>query len=348
MYCSYSSIANLWQNQGLILVCLFFALALPFISRISNKIEERCFFFTCSVSLGRVGRFLFQFCINYAVFITFLHYQVVNPTNVQSFGGIAGVAFLTTATSQGMQYVAILLSNRGIGNVNMNVIFSLAFVTFITALAVLGMGWIKDIFSYLGIFFLLILFSVGLLSDIRALCAPKNGIGIVLGILNPFSSDHLAIIERALQKRDLEKIFIHVATMLPMQVKALKKEEIKIKTQSNNSITCETTAKADVHVDYFPTGNEFIEYGAKISLISDIINASKLREKIEIISYPAIYDKEGFYGVIKEIKHINPLKKIHGLHGNDFDGLVIRKIYDEAGWIFPYTAFWATSGNFKG
>ena len=167
MYFSYAFIGDLWKNEGLLLVCLFFAVALPFISRICNKIEEKCFFSTCLVSVSRIARFAFQFCVNYMVFTIFIRYKVVSAANAQSFGGIAGVAFLTTATSQGMQYVAILFSNRGIGNVNMNVIFSLSFVTFITAMAVLGMGWIKDLFSHLGILCAVILFLIGLASDIR-------------------------------------------------------------------------------------------------------------------------------------------------------------------------------------
>ena len=72
--------------------------------------------------------------------------------------------------------------------------------------------------------------------------------------------------------------------------------------------------------------------------IKEAIEGTEVENKIEIISYPEIFGKKGFHGVVAEIKRLNPLQVIHGLHGNDFDGMSVRRIYDESGWIFPYYA----------
>ncbi|MGL5233114.1 MAG: hypothetical protein ACRC7W_07280, partial [Fusobacteriaceae bacterium] len=45
----------------------------------------------------------------------------------------------------------------------------------------------------------------------------------------------------------------------------------------------------------------------------------------------------GFYEIIKKIKKLNPNKRLHGLHGSDIGGMWVRNIYDESGWIYPYS-----------
>ena len=40
--------------------------------------------------------------------------------------------------------------------------------------------------------------------------------------------------------------------------------------------------------------------------------------------------------MIAEIKKANPGVRLHGLHGTDNGGMVVRQIYDECGWIYPW------------
>jgi hypothetical protein len=228
MYVSYSLSANLWNNAGLLCTCIFIGFFLPFFSKISNKIDEKLCYKTASISPGRFGRFLFQYLFNYIIFTVFVQYEVVKYNNILTLGGIIGLTFLTTAASQGIQYIAIALANREIGNSNRNVIIGLSFNTVITALAATGLVWMKMPFTYFGILCAVSLFMLGVFSDIRSIIHPQGGIGIFFGTFNPFHNTHLAIIKKAIEERKLEKVYLHSTVIPKLHIEALRKNEIVI------------------------------------------------------------------------------------------------------------------------
>ena len=40
--------------------------------------------------------------------------------------------------------------------------------------------------------------------------------------------------------------------------------------------------------------------------------------------------------MIAEIKRRYPGVRLHGLHGTDYGGMIVRQICDECGWIYPW------------
>jgi len=320
----------------LIGAAVFVAFFLPFYSRLSNNIEEWINFKYAIVTMGRLSRFFAQFIFNVVIFKTFLLTGVIAELNISELGGIMGIAALTTAASQGIQYLALMLANREIGDKNRNVMLALSFNIVITACAAMGIALAKPLFLASGIAFGSLVFSIGILSDLRSLWAPKGGIGIFFGTFNPFHKTHLAIVKQFAEKRQLDKVYIHPTVIPKLHEVALEKGEIIIACRDKGMRIYEKTKKADVHVNYFPTGNRFYEYETRRTLIKIAIKEEKLEDTVEVLDFPEIYKKNGFYGIISHIKKRNKNKRIHALHGSDLGGMWLRSIYDESGWLYPY------------
>jgi nicotinic acid mononucleotide adenylyltransferase len=335
-YLCYAYAHNSWTNPALICVALFFALFMPTYSRISNKIEiwaNNQFGF---VTAGRVGRFVFQFAFNLVLFAIMLWGGGMSRSGVASVGGIAGAALVTSLASQGLQYLGSYLFQRGIGDLNRNVLAALCLNTVLTALGTAGMPYAREAFLAIGLGLGGLLLLVGLLSDLRSLVAPKGGIGLYFGTFNPFHNSHLAILKRAMEQRRLDKIIIH-PTLIPRHyAEAFRKGEIKVARLQDGFQIYEKTDKADVNVDYFPTGNIFLPPETRRALIELAVAEAGLAGKVEVISLRETYDTRGFQGVIAEIKKMNPGVRLHTLHGTDFGGMLVRQICDECGWIYPW------------
>ncbi|MCS1350242.1 GNAT family N-acetyltransferase [Mechercharimyces sp. CAU 1602] len=336
MYVAYAYPNQDWFNAGLVSVSLFVAIFLPYYSRISNKIDEWLCFKTAFVTPGRVGRFAAQWVFNLVVFYVFLASGVITVANADALGGVLGISLLTTAASQGIQYVAITLANREIGNVNRNVAWGLAFNILVTAAAALGIGWMRPVFIFSGLLFGALVFGIGMLSDLRSVIPRKGGIGIFFGTFNPFHNTHLAIVKQAMEERGLEKVIIHSTVVPKLHADALAKGEIVIAERQQGMRVYGRTSKADVHVNYFPTGNRFYEFDTRKQMMEWAVAEAGLQDKIEVLAYEDTYLHHGFYGIIRKIKEHNPGKRLHGIHGSDLGGMWVRRIYDESGWIYPY------------
>ena len=87
----------------------------------------------------------------------------------------------------------------------------------------------------------------------------------------------------------------------------------------------ETTDKADVNVDYLPTGNMFLPPETRQALIELAVAEAGLGDKVEVAFYREIYDTKGFQGVIAEIKRRHPGVRLHCLHGTDYGGMCVRQ-----------------------
>ena len=89
------------------------------------------------------------------------------------------------------------------------------------------------------------------------MAAPKGGVGLYFGTFNPIHNSHLAIIQRAMQERRLDKIIIHPVLIPRLHAEAFRKGEIRVGRLKDGFQIYETTDKADSNVDYFPTGRIF-------------------------------------------------------------------------------------------
>lgn len=336
MYLSYFFIGTPWNNRGLLLVGVIVSIFLPFYSKFSNKVEEFVNLKSSFITLGRVARFTFQLLFNIFIFKVFIIFGVISNLNIKELGGVVGISFMTTLASQGIQYFCLALSNRDIGNKNINVMIGLSINIVITSLSVLGIKWLKDFFIVNSIFFGIIGLGIGILSDLRRIFPRKGGVGIFFGTFNPFHKMHLEMVKKFMAERQLERVYIHSTVIPKIHLDALKKGEITVSRRENGMKVYEVTKRSDINVNYFPTGNKFFEFETRRKIIELVIEWEKLEDRVIVMDESLLYEKNGFYEIIKKIRKLNSGKRLHGLHGSDIGGMWVRNIYDESGWIYPY------------
>lgn len=335
-YLSYAYAHSSGTNAALIGVSVFIGIFIPSYAKLSNKAElwaNNRFGF---VTAGRLGRFIPQYAFNLAAFGIMTWGGALDRGGIASVGGFASAALVTSLASQGIQYLALYLFARGVGDANRNVQIGLSFVIVLTALGTAGLPFVREAFLVLGFGLGAVLFGVGLLSDIRSVAAPKGGIGVFFGTFNPFHNTHLTIVQRAIAERGLDKVIIHPTLIPRLHADAFRKGQLRVGRLENGFQIYETTDKADVNVDYLPTGNMFLPPDTRQALIELAVAEAGLGDKVELAFYREIYDTKGFHGVVAEIKRRNPGVRLHCLHGTDFGGMWIRQICDESGWIYPW------------
>jgi nicotinic acid mononucleotide adenylyltransferase len=335
-YASYAYAHGSWANPTLIAVSVFIGVFLPSYSKLSNKAElwaNNRFGF---VTAGKFGRFLPQLIFNLAVFWACVWGGAFNLSGIASVGGFAGGALITTLASQGTQYVGGYLLARGIGDANRNTLVSLLVNITLAALGTAGIPVAREAFLLFGFGMGALFFGVGLLSDIRSVLAPKGGIGMLFGTFNPFHNSHLAILERAIEERQLDKIIIHPTLIPRLHADAFRKGELRVGRLQDGFQIYEKTDKADSNVDYFPTGNQFLPPETRKALIELAVAEAGLGAKVEVTFLRETYNTRGFQGVVGEIKKLHPGVRLHTIHGTDFGGMLVRNICDECGWIYPW------------
>ena len=335
-YLSYAYAHGSWTNPALIGVSVFVGVFMPSYAKLSNKADlwaNNQFGF---VTAGRLGRFIPQYVFNLAVFGVLLWGGALNRDGVASVGGFASAALVTTLASQGLQYLGMYLVSRGIGDANRNVLVGLSINIVLTSFGTAGLPVAREAFLIMGFGFGALLFGIGLLSDLRSQLAPKGGIGLFFGTFNPFHNTHLALIQRALDERGLDKIIIHPTLVPRLHAEAFRKGELRVGRLERGFQIYETTAKADANVDYFPTGKQFLPPETRKVLIELAVAEAGLGNRVEVVFFRETYNMKGFQGVIGEIKKAHPGKRLHGLHGTDIGGVAVRQIYDECGWIYPW------------
>ncbi len=335
-YVSYAYAHTSWANPALIGVSLFVGVFAPSYAKLSNKAElwaNNRFGF---VTAGKLGRFIPQLAFNLLVFWVMLWGDALNRAGVASVGGIAGAAVVTTLASQGAQYLGLYLFQRGIGDANRNVLIGLAVNLGLTALGTAGLPFAREAFLFAGFSLGGLFFGIGLLSDLRSIMAPKGGIGLFFGTFNPFHNTHLEMVRRAIEERQLDKVIVHPTLVPRLHADAFRKGQLRVARLHEGFQVYEKTDKADVNVDYFPSGNMFLPPETRKALIDLAVSEAGLGDKVEVAFYRDIYDKRGFPGVIGEIKRRHPGVRLHVLHGTDIGGMTVRQICDESGWIYPW------------
>ncbi len=334
MYLSYAYAHGAWTSWVLVAVAIFVAGFLSTFAKLSNAVADWANNALAVVTFGRLARFAMQLAFNLAGLSVLYYGGVIVPDGIAKVGGVVGAAVLTTLASQGAQYFGIFLFQRRIGDLYGNVLLGLAATIVITALGTAGLPVAREAFLIVGIGFGAVIFGMGVLSDLRALVHPKGGIGIFLGTFNPIHKSHLRLVEEALEKRQLEKVILHPTVVPWLHERALQRGEIRIAGNEDGYTIYEKTDKADVNVDYFPTGDRFLAPETRLHLMKLAVEEAGLSDRVEVAFMPEIYARKGFFGVIEEIKRRHPGKPIHGIHGSDFGGMHVRLIMDECGWIY--------------
>lgn len=335
-YFSYALPNGCWLDKYLLSVSVFIAFFAPYYAKFSNKLDELVAYFTASVFLGRVGRFIAQFLFNVCVFTILLKGSSVTYDALTSMGGILGISFMISLMSQGLQYLALALANRDVGTKNANITISVSLSIFIGAIAAEGFPIAQIILMILGIILGIVGLFYSLYTDLRGLFAPRGGIGLFFGTFNPIHKTHVKIIKEFIQHRQLDKLIIHPTIIPKIHRIALEKGQIRIKEKLKGMRIYEKTEKADVHVNYFMTGNKFYEVEHRIKMLQIMVREEGLENSVEIWNLNDIYSRNGFYGIVAEIKKRFPKQKIHGLHGSDVGGMLVRAIYDESIGVIPY------------
>jgi hypothetical protein len=90
-----------------------------------------------------------------------------------------------------------------------------------------------------------------------------------------------------------------------------------------------------MHMDYFPTGNAFFEIENRLAMLHAAVEDAGLQDKVEVLYLPRTYARRGFRGVIAHVRRFEPGRRLHGLHGSDYGGVVVRMIYDSA-FVRPF------------
>lgn len=335
-YLSYAYAHGSWANPALIAVSVFVGGFLPTYAKLSNKAElwaNNRFGF---VTGGKLGRFIPQYLFNLAVFGLLLWGGALNRVGMASVGGAAGAALVTTLASQGAQYLAIYLFQRGVGDANRNVLVGVVINLVLAALGTAGLPLARELFLLSGLVLGLIFFGLGILSDLRSLMAPKGGIGLFFGTFNPFHNTHLQMIQRAIEERGLDTVIIHPTLIPRIHADAFRKGQLRVARLEDGFQIYERTEKADLNVDYFPSGKQFLPPETRKALIELSVAEVGLGNRVEVAFYPEVYNTKGFQGVIAEVKRRHPGVRLHGLHGTDYGGMTVRGIYDECGWIYPW------------
>src|SRR5262245_35539345 len=163
---------------------VFTGVFLPTYAKLSNKAElwaNNQFGF---VTAGRLGRFIPQYAFNLVMFWIMQWGGALNREGIASVGGVASAALVVTLASQGAQYLALYLVQRGIGDANRNVLIGLLINLMLAALGTAGVPIAREAFLVSGFILGAVLFGIGLASDIRSQIAPSGGIGLFFGTFN--------------------------------------------------------------------------------------------------------------------------------------------------------------------
>jgi hypothetical protein len=311
------------SSIGIIVCASLLPAYAAWIIRVENSINLRI----GRVTPSRLARFALNVPLVFAVSILVSSATVSPMPNFQTF-------LLTVAASTGMHALATRLAYRGHGERTSNLILAFAMSLWLVAASCVA----ETAAPYLAAPCAMIFVAdwiVGALADIRSYWYPRRGIGVFFGSFNPVHNTHLRIIRDALERRRLEKVYIHCTTVPKLHRQALAAGEIEMSREGGMRVY-KTTTLADPVKNYFPTGNRFYDYELRHELLTVSLIDAGLAQRAEVLDQPDIYERDGFIGVLREIKRQHPDKPIHGLHGSDTGGMWVRQLFEDGGWIYPY------------
>jgi hypothetical protein len=232
----------------------------------------------------------------------------------------------------GLHGVAVTLAYHGHGDRISNSILAFSGGLWLLGLVLLHSGLWPLAFALDVVFIIHI--SAGLLSDLRSRFYPRSGVGVFFGSFNPVHRMHLQILKELLERRSLEKIYVHATTVPKLHRTAVAKGEIEV-SQRAGVREYRKTKFSDPDKNYFPTGSWFYEYELRLELLRAAIRDAGLQDRVEVLNLPDIYERSGFFGVLGYVRSRHRGQPIHGLHGSDAGGMWVRNIFDDSGWIYP-------------
>ncbi|MGO0154336.1 substrate-binding protein [Leuconostoc mesenteroides] len=335
MYLAYAIPTSQYTNRYLIGTSIFTALFLPIFTFVSTYLEQQTFRLTASMFASKFAKFVWQSLYNLFALGLLIKGHVIDETNLRMVGGLVGAVCLTSLASQGLQYLAIMMSNHAKGNRFANIFLALSFNVIISALAAIGYTKIQIIFIILGLLLGTIGIFISLITDIWGLIPSKGGVGLFLGTFNPVHKSHIAILKQFINERQLDKVYIHPTVIPKMHQYLLDKGMIEIVKEEAGKRYYEKSASADPLVNFFPTGKVFYEAENRVYMLKTAIEEAGLAKKVEILFEPQLYQDDGFYAIIKIIRQKHPHMRLHGLLGTDEGGMLLHDIYDETG-VKPY------------
>lgn len=338
-----------WVSPVATILVLVLVVLAPRWAQLINAAEARILLRWPRVTAGRAGRFLIQIPANLTLIWILISSRILSLKALQATGGLLATAVVVTAAGHGFQVLALRCANRGLGHRHRNVLGALAGTT--GSIGLLPMA--EDVPGPL----LFLLFFGGalavsdgatvLVSDLRSVRYPRGGIGLFFGTFNPMHTTHISMIEQTLRERRLDRVLVHPTVIPKLHAKALRRGEIVIAGREAGMRVYARTPKADRNVEYFPTGNRFLEHGTRVLLIRLSLRDAGLEDRVDVVAWRDIYAERGYYGVVAEIKRRYPGRALHGIHGSDAGGMWNRAIYDESGGIhaYPFPRVDAVSGT---
>lgn len=233
----------------------------------------------------------------------------------------------------GLHAVAVIAAYQGHGERICNTVLAMTMGIWLVTFS--GQHWSLWllIFTLDAIFIAHI--AMGVLSDLRSRFFPRAGVGVFFGSFNPVHKMHLELLKDLLERRKLEQIYVHATTIPKLHRDALSSGEIEV-TRRAGVREYRKSKFADPGKNYFPTGAWFYEYDLRLELLKSAIRDAGLEGRVEVLDLPDIYERSGFFGVLRYVKARHEGQAIHGLHGSDAGGMWVRNIFDGSGWIYPY------------
>lgn len=238
------------------------------------------------------------------------------------------------AAACGLHTLAVAAGYRGIGDRAGNSLLAFCIGSLLTTLVFIVPSVLYLAYALAAVWSVTLIASIR--SDLRSLLYPKHGVGVFFGSFNPVHKTHVKILQQAIQQRGLRKVYIHPTTVPKLHRVALEKGEISMVEEAGMRVYS-TTALADPHKHYFPTGRKFYEYELRQQLLQAAILDAGLQDKVEVLDLPAVYDQGGFFAVLENIKRkLAPGEPLHGMHGSDVGGIWVRNIFELSGDIYPF------------
>lgn len=284
--------------------------------RIEDTINQKL----ALVTPARVVRILFHVPIVAATLLA----TWTGQTSLPEFAALLG-------SVNGLHGAAVTLAYHGYGDRIGNSILAVSAGLWLLGLVSLQGNLWPLVLALNGVFVIHI--GVGLLSDFRSRFFQPGGVGVFFGSFNPVHKMHLQILKELLEKRGLEKIYVHATTVPKLHRVAVAAGEIEVSRRAGVREYRKSRC-ADPGKNYFPTGNWFYEYDLRLELLRAAIRDAGLEDRVEVLDLPDIYERSGFFGVLGYVRKRHVSQPIHGLHGSDPGGMWVRNIFDDSGWIY--------------
>jgi hypothetical protein len=336
-YALYGALRGAWTNgHVLATAALLGALLIPMV-RLSEALERAVHRRTASVFLGLAARYAVEWVYTFTGFGVLRAGGLFDPAEVTALGGsFALFVSAVVLTSTGAKRIALALANRGIGNRIVNLCVAIGANTSWAILVTLGIlrappaVWLPcAALGYVGM-------AYAAQTDLMARWAPRGGVGIFFGTFNPVHRAHLELIEAFRRERGLAKVYVHPTLVPPSHRKLLAMGHIEIQAFERGMRIYRKTARADAFIDYFPTGDRFYEADNRLAMLRAGVADLAMDDAITVARFDDAYDARGFHGVVARIRAMHPGQAIHGMHGSDVGGMMVRAIYDECPLVWPF------------